>query len=460
MKMRKTLKIDVTPRQNAFINATATEVLFGGAAGGGKSFGQVIDALLFALRYPGSKQLILRRTFRELDTSIIREVLKLYPREVFRFNSSSHVGKFKNGSLIDFGYLATENDVYQYQSAEYDVVRFDELTHFTESQYIYLISRVRGVNGYPKQMKSSTNPGGVGHAWVKARFIEPAPPNTEFADLNGVTRIFLPSKIDDNYKLAENDIFYKKRLEALPENQKRALLYGDWNIFDGQYFSEFREDIHVCEPFEIPREWRRYRSLDYGLDMLACMFIAVSPQGEAYVYREICKSDLAISEAAEAIISATERDEEIYTTLAPPDLWNRSQESGKSKAILFEDAGLRFEKTNNDREAGWLAIKELLRLDANGEPRLKIFSSCREIIRCLPALVRDEKKPTDCATEPHEFTHAPDALRGFAIYWWHPGRVTAEQKRIKWTRDMYEDYMNASESQREYLRQKYGEPKM
>ena len=458
--MRRKLEIDVTPRQKAFIDATATEVLFGGAAGGGKSFGQVIDALLFALKYPGSKQLILRRTFRELDMSIIRTVLSIYPREIFRFNSSSHVGKFANGSIIDFGYLATENDVYQYQSAEFDVVRFDELTHFTESQYIYLISRVRGVNGFPKQIKSSTNPGGVGHAWVKARFVEPAPPNTVFEGSGGVTRVFLPSKIDDNYRLVENDIFYKKRLEALPENQRKALLYGDWNIFDGQYFSEFREEIHVCEPFEIPSHWRRYRSIDYGLDMLACMFVAVSPQREVYVYREVCAPNLAISEAAKAIIDATERDEEIYTTLAPPDLWNRSQESGKNKAILFGEAGLRFEKTNNDREAGWLCIKELLALDKNGEPRLKIFSTCREIIRCLPALVRDEKKPTDCATEPHEFTHAPDALRGFAIYWWNPNRIDPAVKRTVWTRDMYEDYMNASESQREYLRQKYGEPKI
>ena len=163
---RRRLELDVTPRQKAFIDATASEVLFGGAAGGGKSFGQCIDALLFALKYPGSKQLILRRTFRELDMSIIRTVLGIYPREIFKFNSSAHVGRFTNGSIIDFGYLATENDVYQYQSAEFDVIRFDELTHFTESQYVYLLSRLRGVNGFPKQMKSSTNPGGVGHARI------------------------------------------------------------------------------------------------------------------------------------------------------------------------------------------------------------------------------------------------------------------------------------------------------
>jgi hypothetical protein len=172
------IDLKITRKQKLFIDAPETEVLFGGAAGGGKSYGQVIDALLFALRYAGSKQLILRRTFAELDKSIIRTVLGMYPREIFSFNSSAHTGRFKNGSIIDFGYIANDKDVYQYQSAEYDVVRFDELTHFTEVQYIYLISRVRGANTFPKQIKSSTNPGGVGHTWVKERFVDPSPPNT------------------------------------------------------------------------------------------------------------------------------------------------------------------------------------------------------------------------------------------------------------------------------------------
>ena len=156
------LALSVTKKQKLFIDATESEVLFGGAAGGGKSYGQVVDALLFALKYPGSKQLILRRTFAELDKSLIRTALAVYPREIFTLNASSHVGRFKNGSILDFGYCAAENDVYQYQSAEYDVVRFDELTHFTESQYLYLISRVRGANSYPKQIKSPPTPAASG----------------------------------------------------------------------------------------------------------------------------------------------------------------------------------------------------------------------------------------------------------------------------------------------------------
>lgn len=454
-----TINLKITPRQQAFINARAAEVLFGGAAGGGKSFGQVIDALLFALRYKGSKQLILRRTFAELDKSIIRTVLALYPRELFTFNSSSHTGKFKNGSIVDFGYLATENDVYQYQSAEYDVIRFDELTHFTEGQYVYLISRVRGANDFPKQIKSSTNPGGVGHTWVKERFIEPAPPNTEFVGEDGMQRIFIPSLLDDNHFLTMSDPQYKSRLLALPDKERKALLYGDWNIFEGQYFEEFDERTHVCEPFPIPKEWRRYRAIDYGLDMLAGVYVAVNSEGRAYVYREAGGSNLPISSAARCVLDACEKDESFYITLAPPDLWNRSQETGRSKALLFSEAGLTLSKSNNDREAGWLAIKELLKLDANGEPRLKIFSTCRTLIKCLPALIRDPKRPTDCAIEPHDITHYPDALRYFAIFWWHPGEEADKSKRTVWTRDMWEDYYNASPAEREMLMRKYGKPK-
>ena len=451
------LSLSVTKKQKQFIDAGQSEVLFGGAAGGGKSYGQVVDALLFALRYPGSKQLILRRSFAELDKSLIRAALALYPREVFTFNSSSHTGRFKNGSCIDFGYCATENDVYQYQSAEYDCIRFDELTHFTEAQYVYLISRVRGANGFPKQIKSSTNPGGVGHSWVKARFVDPAQRNTPFTGTDGMDRIFIPSLLSDNGFLTQGDPDYEKRLLALPERERKALLYGDWDIFEGQYFSEFSRDKHVIEPFEIPVSWRKYRTLDYGLDRLAVLWCAIAPDGGVYVYREYCESSLPISAAAHAINERTPKREDIYATLAPPDLWSRSQETGKTKASIFAEHGVSFTKTSNDRECGWLAVKELL-CEVGGTPRLRIFSNCTELIRCLPALTVDKVRPTDCATEPHELTHAPDALRGFAIFHTRPADEPKSGTRRIWTPDMWEDYRAASDEGKKYLKQKYGEP--
>lgn len=447
--------ISVTKKQKKFIDATENEVLFGGAAGGGKSYGQLVDALLYALRYPGSKQLILRRTFSELDKSLIRTSLSIFPREIYTFNASAHVGKFKNGSIIDFGYCANESDVFQYQSAEYDQIRFDELTHFTEAQYVYLISRLRGANDFPKQVKSSTNPGGVGHGWVKARFIDSHAPEEGFVGDDGMSRIFIPSYLSDNKFLELNDTAYRARLLALPERERRALLYGDWDIFEGQYFSEFDRRIHTCEPFKIPDSYRRYRTIDYGLDRLACLWIAVAPDGKSYVYREYCESNLPISAAAAAILERTPEDEEIYATLAPPDLWFRTQESGKSKAIIFAEAGLNFVKTSNDRECGWLAIKELL-ADRGGEVGLQIFRHCTELIKCLPLLQIDPLKPTDCQTEPHAITHAPDALRGFAIYRSSPFELPP--RYAAWSADMYEDYRNADALGRDYLIKKYGQP--
>jgi phage terminase large subunit len=451
------LDLAVSTKQCSFIGAKEDEVLFGGAAGGGKSYGQTVDALIFALKYKGSKQLILRRTFAELEKSLIRTALSIYPREIFSFNASTHTGKFKNGSCIDFGYCATENDVYQYQSAEYDCIRFDELTHFTEAQYIYLISRIRGANGYPKQIKSSTNPGGIGHGWVKARFVDPAPPNESFRGDDGMRRIFIPSLLSDNAFLTRSDPQYKERLLALPERERRALLFGDWNIFEGQYFNEFSTRMHVCVPFEIPSGWRRYRTVDYGLDRLACLWIAVSPDRRAYVYREYCESGLPISSAAAAICKRTPPGEDIYATLAPPDLFSRVQETGRTKASIFAEHGVTFTKTSNDRETGWLAVKELLAVRDTGAA-LQIFSSCTELIRCLPQLTVDKVRPTDCANEPHEITHAPDALRGFAIFYARPAREERVFAKRIWTRDMWEDFNTATEDEKKYLKNKYGEP--
>ena len=155
------INLEITEKQQEFIEAEATEVLFGGAAGGGKSYGQVIDAMLYALKYPKSKQIIFRKTYPELERSILRTMLAVYPRGKYSYNQTAHTFTFINGSIIDCGYLQNETDVYNYQSAEYDVIRFDELTHFTNFSYTYMLSGLRGANGYPKYMKSSTNPRGA-----------------------------------------------------------------------------------------------------------------------------------------------------------------------------------------------------------------------------------------------------------------------------------------------------------
>ena len=423
------MDIEVTKKQLQFIQADADEVLYGGAAGGGKSYGQLIDALLFALKYAGSKQLILRNTFPELQRSLVLVSVTLYPTEVASYNQSRYVWQFVNGSRIEFGYLESDKDVQKYQSAEYDVIRFDELTHFTEFQYTYMISRIRGANDFPKQIKSSTNPGNRGHSWVKARFIDPMPPETVYTDANGRTRIFIPAKVQDNKFLIDADPDYIKRLDQLPEDQRRALRDGDWDTFEGQYFPEFNRDIHVIEPFEIPVHWRRYRALDYGLDMLACYWIAVDGQGKSYVYKELYQDNLIISDAAKAILRANGNDV-IYSTFAPPDLWNRRQETGKSAADLFRENGVLLTKVSNDRVQGWYNLKEWLKPyeDEQGilTAKLVIFKNCINLIRCIPQLQHDEKNPNDVATEPHEITHAPDAIRYYCA-----GRPRAGEKPKK-----------------------------
>lgn len=456
------INLKMTRRQLAFHKATADEVLFGGAAGGGKSYGQLIDALVYALQYPGSRQLILRRTYRDLELSIIRQAQGLYPRDLFKYSSSSHTGRWQNGSIIDFGYCDTEADVYQYQGAEYDVIRFDELTHFTEFQYLYLISRLRGSAERPRQIKSSTNPGGVGHSWVKARFIDPAPPEEEWKAENGTTRVFIPSKLDDNVFLMQNDPNYRARLMALPEKERKALLLGEWDLFEGQYFSEWRYGIHTCDPFPIPKDWRVYRAFDYGLDMFAMVWVAVSPAREVFVFREFTRSNMIIQDAAQKAKELT--DEDIYCTLAPPDMWGRTVDQGRSKADQFYEHGMALTKSSNDREAGWMAIHDLLRFEKreDGEiskpPRLHVFSTCRELIRCLPLLVHDDKKPTDAATEPHDITHICDALRYFAVYWSRPNEPKDDTPERIWTQDMFEDYWNATDEEKKLLINRWGKP--
>jgi phage terminase large subunit len=221
----------------------------------------------------------------------------------------------------------------------------------------------------------------------------------------------------------DNDPDYVRALENLPEDRRKAMLYGDWNVFEGQYFGEFRNDIHVIDQFKIPSHWKRYISMDYGLDMLAVLWYARDTEGNAYVYKEIHEPNLIISEAAKKIkqINNGDKYEYIY---APRDLWNRRQETGKSVADIFYENGLQLTRTSVERVDGWLATKEWLKVVdtrdlETGEPvktsRLKIFRNCNNLIKNLPQVQIDEKNPSDVATEPHEPTHICDALRYFCV---------------------------------------------
>jgi phage terminase large subunit len=228
--------------------------------------------------------------------------------------------------------------------------------------------------------------------------------------------IVLSTHHDNPYLTIDQRASIEKLKETDPD---KYLQLGEARFIrsSGAYFPEFRREIHVIEPFIIPDHWRRYRVFDYGLDMLACYWIAVDTQNKAYVYKELYQSDLIISNAARAIKDMTYAGENIYETLAPPDLWNRRQETGKSAAEIFGDNGLYLTKSNNDRIQGWYNLKEWLK-PYNDEQEILtasivFFSNCINVIRCLPQVQKDEKDPNDVSNIPHELTHSVDSIRYF-----------------------------------------------
>lgn len=409
--MAKTIKIEPpNERQKLFLKAEKRFVAYGGARGGGKSWAVRTKSKLLGLNYAGIRQLIIRRTYAELEGNHIRP-LQAELQGVATYNESKKLFTFSNGSIIKMGYSGGDADVSQYQGQEYDIIFIDEATQFTEYQYATICATLRGVNAFPKRVYLTCNPGGVGHTWVKRLFIDKQYNPGENPD----DYMFIPAKVDDNTALMAADPEYKRNLENLPPDLREAWLNGNWDLFVGQYFTEFKRDIHVIEPFVIPAHWRRYFSMDYGLDMLAGYYYAVDEHGRAIAYKEIYKPSLIVSDAA-ALIKAT-TNEHIYAYYAPPDLWNRRQETGKSVADIFREHGINLQIANNNRVDGWLNVKEWLKpyTDEQGiaTANIRITSNCTNLIRCLPLIQYDDKDPNDCATEPHEVTHAPDALRYF-----------------------------------------------
>lgn len=415
------------PKQALFFEAKSRFVAYGGARGGGKSWAVRKKAMLMGLRYSGIRMLLLRRTFPELrENHILPLLTELMGIAQYKDSEKSFV--FSNGSRLKFGYCDGEADVLQYQGQEYDVIFLDEATQFTEFQYQTLTACIRGANDFPKRMYLTCNPGGVGHEWVKRLFISKEYRQSEKPD----DYTFIAASVFDNKALMDHDPGYVDMLRNLPEDTRKAWLDGNWDALAGQYFKEFNRDVHVCTPFSIPQHWKRYTSMDYGLDMLACYQIAVDEHGRGYVYHEIHEPDLIISAAAQKIREAC-KGQQMYMYLAPPDLWNRRQDTGKSLAETFREYGINLQKSSNDRVSGWMAVHEWLKVnkDETGEPaaKLKIFDTCTNLIKHLPSLQHDAKNVNDVATEPHNITHAPDALRGFCVY--HTGiSQKPEQPRL------------------------------
>ena len=399
--MRVSLGFEPNPKQREFLLARARHVGYGGARGGGKSWAMRTKFVLLGERYPGLKLLLLRRTLPELRENHAVPLQRLL-YGVAAYSSTERVFTFGNGSRIKLGYCDAESDVYQYQGQEYDVIGLEEATHFTETQMQFLTTCNRTVRpDFKPRMYYTMNPGNVGHEWVKRLFIDRRYRPGE----NPEDYIFIPARVYDNPVLLRSDPGYLQVLQALPDDLRRAHLFGDWDVLSGRYLPEFSRDTHCVAPFPIPSHWRRYRAFDYGLDMLYCLWAAAGEDGKLYVYREFYQSDLPVSAAAEAIL-ARSYGERYEVTFAPFDLWGRSRESGRSQAELFAEAGLPLSMVKNGRVDSFLNLKEWLR-----GPRLFFFPNCPEIMRLLPLLQHDSRNPSDAATEPHGITHGPDALR-------------------------------------------------
>lgn len=413
------------------------ELLYGGAAGPGKTEFALWHGYNACLTYPGLRVLMLRRTFPELRRSLVLRSLERFDRSKTKYSITESTWKFTNGSYIEFGYCETDNDVYQYQSAEYDIVIWDELTQWKSSfPYLYLFSRCRSrmstmARGFVPHVVACTNPGGIGGGWVKARFVDTSPPNVrkvhELTDDDGNpidvdgpvygTRIFVPGLLDDNRFI--NKRAYVANLANLPQAQREALLGGSWDVIEGQYFTMWNRDLHVIEPFAIPAWWTRVRGVDYGYRApFCCLWIAFDGDGTAYMYRELYKTQLTPVQQCAQILAVQAPGEHIASTPLDPSCFSRTG-VGVPIAQQYVESGVPVRRALNARVDGWMRVIEYLRpIDGppakpGGRPsvvvRLKVFSTCVNFIRTFPMLVHDTTNPEDLDSDGED--HAADALR-------------------------------------------------
>ena len=414
-------------KQALAMKSPAFELFFGGAAGGGKSDFLLADFLGGVPGYGRHWQGILfRRSYTELE-ELLKRACELYiPLGARRVNKGRDF-IFPSGALVKFRYLDNDNDVLVYQGHQYTWVGFDELGNYpTDFAWRYMISRCRSAAGVPCYMRGSGNPGGTGHAWIKARFIDGFEPykihktvETAGAASIPVTRCYIPSKIEDNPALINNDPDYLNRMKLLPLHLYRALREGDWDIFAGQVFDEWRRDRHAVKPFALPQDgWRRFYAFDWGFTKpYALVKLAVNYDGKVVQYGEIygCRKDefnTGLKEGSpEVAAKAREHasNEGVTDMVADPASWNR-QDNYPAPITAFQEAGFRCVPGNNDRKAGLQIVHDFLKQeDENGMPMFQVFDVCVNTVRTLPALTPDPHNPEDIDSSLED--HLYDAIR-------------------------------------------------
>lgn len=437
------------------------EALYGGAAGGGKSDALVIEALR-QVHVPHYKGLILRKTFPQL-TELIDKSLLYYPQAFpkARYNDQKHTWRFPSGAQIVFGSLQHDKDKYNYQGKAYDFIAFDELTHFQFDEYIYLKSRNRPNGpGTRVYMRNTANPGGVGHSWVKERFITSVEPfqtaweNVVVVFPDGhsekkwMSRTFIPSTVFDNQILLQNDPNYLARLASMPEKERNALLYGDWDTYEGQFFEDFRIEpdmkaanaagvnetreqlresrrwVHVIEPFDIDPRWKIYRSFDWGYNKpFSVGWWAVDFDGVVYRILELygCTEtpNTGVKWIPQKLFEEVRKIETEHRWLkgktilgvADPAIWDAQM--GISIAETAQKYGVYFEKGDHERLPGWMQVHYRLAFDENGFPMMYVFKNCKAFIRTMPLLQYDEHRPEDLDTAGED--HVADEVRYFLM---------------------------------------------
>ena len=398
--------------QEDFLASSETDVLFGGAAGGGKSYAMIVDPLRYAHR-SAHRALILRRSMPELR-EIIDKSRELYPKAFHgaKYKEVEKMWTFPSGAKVEFGFLERDADVYRYQGQAYSWIGFDEITHLpTEFSWNYLASRLRTTDPeIVPYMRCTANPGGAGAHWVKKRYIEPHPPHEPFMGKDGLTRKFIPASLQDNPYLAK-DGRYEQMLKALPPTQRRQLLDGDWDVAEGAAFTEFSRPDHVITPFEIPVHWERIKGIDYGYaSESACIWGAVDPSdGTLIIYRELYQKNLLGTELGELITNMELSDPFSVQGVLDTACWSRTGTTGPTVGETLQKQGHKLRRADKNRIQGKIQIHEYLKITQSGRPRIQIFNTCPNLIRELQGIPLDKSNPEDVDTRASD--HAYDALR-------------------------------------------------